>query len=164
MSAPSLPVSPTVTVQPNVLQTTDVAAMSPAALSPQSHAPLAARELSEGRRKMAHAIYGLQCLSFLGGSGSVLGLILSYSNMDGTQGTWLRSHYEWQVATFWRSIPIGIVAMIGAFAVTHALGIADLYPRAPLLLTQLAFGGWYIGRVAKGWVRLWDREPIDPDE
>jgi uncharacterized membrane protein len=50
--------------------------------------------------KIAHAVYGLQAASFVLGFTSIVGLILDYVRRDRVTGTWLESHFTWQIRTF----------------------------------------------------------------
>lgn len=113
--------------------------------------------------RITHLVYGLHALglalgafgaatvvgSFLFGWPSLLAVVLNYVNRDRARGTWLESHFDWQIRTFWLAL---------AWAVL--VGLVSL----PLTLIVVGFGTWVVGmallgvwaiyRVARGWMRL----------
>lgn len=141
-----------------------VAAELSAAEIPGAELSAAAVEALEGKRRLAHFIYGMHCLSFLGGSGSFLGMILGYANRGAVKDTWLESHYDYQIETFWLSLLLGIAAAVVIFPLAGIPAVEEWLPNSRVILWQLTMGVWSIGRVAKGWTRLYYREPMDTDE
>jgi uncharacterized membrane protein len=86
--------------------------------------------------------------SFLGSVPSIVAVILNYLKRRDARGTWLESHYRWQIRTFWYSI--GWVILAGILFVT-LIGI-------PLAFVVLIFVEiWLVYRIGKGWLRLLDR-------
>ncbi|MGA7982658.1 MAG: hypothetical protein WCA32_20855 [Chromatiaceae bacterium] len=96
---------------------------------------------------IAHVVYGLQAASFLLGFTSILGVILSYVRLDRVTGTWLESHFTWQIRTFWYSLLWGL------------LGVATLILIVGYALL-LGVTIWAIYRIAKGWLNLADGRPM----
>ncbi|HEX8692988.1 MAG TPA: hypothetical protein VF746_11245 [Longimicrobium sp.] len=116
----------------------------------------------ERKVRWAHAAYVFQTLAWLAGGGGLIGAIIAGLNRGAVRGTWLESHFQWQISTFWRGLGYGILAAIGA-------GLASLLlpepaERPAALLVGAVYLGWYVGRVAKGWLALHHREPIDVDD
>ena len=66
---------------------------------------------------------------------------------SGARGTWVESHYRWQIRTFWYAL---LWAAIGAFLLIALFGIFIL----------IALTLWLVYRVAKGRLRLRDRRPM----
>ena len=93
--------------------------------------------------------------SFLFGWPSIIAVIINYVKRGDARGTWLESHFRWQIRTFW-------------YALAWALIVAAV--SAPLALVIIGFGTWVIGmfllgvwaiyRVARGWLRLNNRQPM----
>lgn len=93
--------------------------------------------------------------SFLFGWPSIVAVIVNYVKRDDARGTWLESHFAWQIRTFW-------------FAMLWAVTI--LVAGAPLTLLLVGFliwgvglfilGLWAIYRIAKGWMALRDHRPV----
>ena len=114
-----------------------------------------------------HVVYGLHAVSlvmgivtaativgaFLTGWPSIIAVILNYVKRGEARGTWLESHFRWQIRTFWFGLLW--VVLCGLFVVM-TLGIGMLIAWLPLLLVGL----WFIYRIARGWLRLVDRQPM----
>jgi uncharacterized membrane protein len=90
-------------------------------------------------------------LSFVGGLPSLIAVIMNYARRSATRGTYLESHFRWQIRTFWYALLWLVVC--GLVAVT-IIGI----PLA--LLGYAALAVWIIYRVARGWLALKDGRPM----
>lgn len=121
------------------------AAVAPAA-APQS-APAPATTSEEVARQAAIAVYALQAASFVVVITMVAGVILNYIKRDDVAGTWLESHYTWQIRTFWWWLAWMVVAAILAIIV---VGIAVA------IVNQI----WLLYRILKGWLRLSEGKPM----
>jgi uncharacterized membrane protein len=118
-------------------------------------------------RTWTHAIYALHAFSlltgiigaatvvgaFLTGWPSIIAVILNYVKRSETRGTWLESHFRWQIRTFWFGLLW--VALCGLFVVV-TLGVGLIIAWLPLLLVGL----WFIYRIVHGWVRLTAGRPM----
>jgi uncharacterized membrane protein len=112
---------------------------------------------------LTHIIYALHAVTvvaglsspafivtaFLTGWPSILAVILNYLKRDEARGTFLESHFRWQIRTFWFALLW--VAVAGLLAIS-VIGI----PMA--LILALAAGLWVFYRVVRGWVSLLDRK------
>ena len=94
---------------------------------------------------------------FIFGLPSIIAVIMNYLRRSEARGTWLESHFTWQLRTFWfaalwvvllavASAPLMLV-LVGFF--TFAVGLAVI-------------GLWVIYRVARGWLTLKDGKSIAP--
>ena len=93
--------------------------------------------------------------SFIFGWPSIIAVIINYVKRGDARGTWLESHFAWQIRTFWFAAIWSIFVFL--------LGL-------PLTLLIIGFGIWAIGffilgiwaiyRIAKGWSRLNDRKVV----
>ena len=93
-------------------------------------------------QKYVLVAYALQALVlFTGGFGAVAALIVGYIKRDDAAGTWLESHFRWQMNTFWWALGASVIGWL-----TVLVGIGYLI----LALIPV----WYIYRVAKGWIWL----------
>lgn len=63
------------------------------------------------------------------------------------RGTWLESHFRWQIRTFWWGLLWGIV---GTVLLLVLVG----------WLVLLAAGIWVIYRIVKGWLALSEGKPV----
>ena len=114
---------------------------------------------------IAHVVYGLHAFaiavgllgsatvigSFVGSVPSIVAVILNYLKQRDARGTWLESHYRWQIRTFW--FAIGWVALAFVLIVT-LIGI----PFAVVILIGVSI--WLVYRVVRGWLRLRDGLPM----
>mgnify|MGYP003386460605 CR=1 FL=1 len=87
--------------------------------------------------------------AFLTGWPSILAVILNYVKRGEAQGTWLDSHFRWQIRSFWIAlIAIVILRLVFIPLSWFLIGIPFLWLGHGLL------GIWAIYRVARGWLAL----------
>ncbi len=86
-------------------------------------------------------VYALQAGSFLLGITSIAAIVVNYIKKEDVQGTWLASHFRWQIRTFWFGLLWGALG-----ALTALIGIGFV-----LLGFDVV---WVIYRIVKGWLRL----------
>src|SRR3990172_8162374 len=103
---------------------------------------------------VAHLVYALHALSlligittaatiigaFVFGMPSIIAIIINYLKRGEAQGTFLESHFRWQIRTFWFGLLwclIGGVFFFCFFLITLAIagfiaaGLWGIYPMAP---------------------------------
>jgi len=102
---------------------------------------------SESLKTLCAVVYGLQIAGFLLGFTPLVGVILNYVKRAEVRGTWLESHFRWQIRTFWWSLLW--------FAVGLALAVVLIG-----FFVMLAAGVWVLYRAIRGWVELSDNKPI----
>lgn len=129
--------------------------------SPPSITPIP----SEGLVRLTHLIYALHAFSavmgvvssaavvtaFLTGWPSILAVILNYAKRRDVRGTYLESHFSWQIRTFWYAVLWVAVAFVLFVTI---IGI----PFAWLLIVFV--GVWVLYRIARGWLALNDGREI----
>ena len=132
----------------------------------QASLPTAAGDAPESAWTIANVVYALHSLaivvgalgaatvigSFVGSVPSILAVILNYTKRSEARGTWLESHYRWQIRTFWFALAWFLLAgflMVTFIGIPIAFGIF------------VAITAWVIYRIARGWIRLRDRRPMD---
>jgi uncharacterized membrane protein len=113
----------------------------------------------------ANLVYGLHALavaigvagtatvvgSFLFGIPSIAAVVINYVRRPEAEGTFVESHFRWQIRTFW-------------FAAAWAAGLVCL--ALTIIGIPLALAGfvglnlWVVYRVARGWLRLRERQPM----
>lgn len=99
-------------------------------------------------RTMAATVYLCQALTFmLAGLPLLVGVAINFFGRNEVQGTWLESHFNWQVQTAW--ITIAGFALSGF---TFGMGIG--------LFTLLITVVWLIYRITIGWYALNDRKVV----
>jgi uncharacterized membrane protein len=113
----------------------------------------------EGLITLAHVIYGLHAFSaltgllspamivtaFLTGWPSIIAVILNYVKRSDVRGTWLDSHFSWQIRTFWYAL---VWLAVGGVLFVTVIGI----PVAIVL--WFGTGIWVLYRIIRGWLAL----------
>ena len=85
--------------------------------------------------------------AFLTGWPSIIAVILNYVKRGEVRGTWLESHFLWQIRTFWYGLLW--VGLCGLFVVL-TLGIGILIAWLPLAIVAI----WFVYRIVRGWLAL----------
>jgi uncharacterized membrane protein len=94
-----------------------------------------------------HTIVG----SFVCGLPSIIAVIMNYARRSATHGTYLESHFRWQLRTFWYAVLWAFVCMLLVVSIVGALlGLPGF----------VALAIWIIYRVARGWLALRDKRPM----
>ena len=119
----------------------------------------------EGLITLTHVIYALHAFSalsgllspalivtaFLTGWPSIIAVILNYAKRADVRGTWLDSHFGWQIRTFWYAflwLFLGVVAFVTLIGIPIAFAI--------WILTGL----WVLYRIVRGWMALGSRKAL----
>jgi uncharacterized membrane protein len=117
--------------------------------------------------QLTHFIYGLHAIAvfvgitsaatvaggFVFGLPSLVAVFLNYLKRNEVNGTWLESHFRWQIRTFWFTF---LWLMIYGLLTITIIGI----PLAWILIALL--GLWVDYRVIRGWMALFGERPIGP--
>lgn len=97
--------------------------------------------------RMTLVIYALQAASIFFGVSLIAAVIVNYIKRNDVLGTWLASHFRWQIRTFWYTL---LWLGLGCLLFIVVIGYFIL----------IAAGIWLIYRVAKGWVFLSEKKPM----
>ena len=133
--------------------------------SPTPPVSAEAPHVDESLVTYTHVIYALHALaviigittfhtivgSFIGGLPSIVAVIMNYARRPATRGTYLESHFRWQIRTFWYAV---LWAVVCALVMLTFIGI----PLA--ILGLVALGIWIAYRVIRGWLALRDHRPM----
>jgi uncharacterized membrane protein len=92
-------------------------------------------------------VYILYAASWITGISGIVAIIINYVKRDEVRGTWLESHFSWQIRTFWWSLLWGIIGWALVFLL---IGI-------PILIAD---GVWVIYRLVKGFLQLNENKPM----
>jgi uncharacterized membrane protein len=116
-----------------------------------------------------HLIYALHALSvlvgvvgaasivgsFIFGVPSIVAVIMNYARRREVAGTWLESHFSWQIRTFWWALGWSIIVLvISAPLMLVIIGFATA------VIGLLLIGAWVLYRVVRGWLALRDLRPL----
>ena len=86
---------------------------------------------------------------------SIIAVVMNYIRRSEARGTWLESHFRWQLRTFW-TVAIASLLVLLAFGwlVLVLIGI-------PLLiLSFFIIGSWAGYRILRGWLALTKDQPL----
>ncbi len=120
---------------------------------------------SEGMVTLAHVLYGMHGFSalmgvlssafivtaFLTGWPSIIAVIINYVKRGDARGTWLESHFIWQIRTFWYAV---LWVFLAGLLILTVVGI----PFAWVLL--VAVGIWVLYRIIRGWIAVAESRPM----
>jgi uncharacterized membrane protein len=123
-------------------------------------------EPREGLVTLAHVIYALHAFSavtgligaativgaFLTGWPSIIAVILNYAKRADVRGTYLDTHFSWQIRTFWYAL---LWVVIGVGLAVTIVGLP--FSLAIFVATSL----WILYRIVRGWLALLERKPMD---
>jgi uncharacterized membrane protein len=99
-------------------------------------------------RELVLLVYVLQAVGFFVLVTWIAGVVVDYVKLDAARNTWLETHFNWQIRTFW----LGLVGWVVGWAT------AVILIGWPILAVVTL---WAIYRVVKGWLYLNDRKPMD---
>jgi len=128
---------------------------------PQSASP----QPTDGMMTLTHVLYGMHAFSalmgllgaafivtaFLSGWPSIIAVIINYVKRSDARGTWLDSHFGWQLRTFWYAL---LWLVIAGLLILTFVGIVIAYPKLSLV------GLWVLYRIIRGWMALLDRKAM----
>ena len=85
--------------------------------------------------------------AFLTGWPSIIAVILNYLKRGDARGTWVESHFRWQIRTFWFGL-LWVLLCAAFVIVTFGLGLLVAW------IPMVGVTAWFIYRVARGWMAL----------
>lgn len=118
---------------------------------------------------ITHVVYALHTLSlvigafgaasiigaFVFGWPSIIAVIINYVKRNEVRGTYLDSHFSWQIRTFWWALLMSaIIAVLGFTLAIVLIGFAIW------IVGFFVLGIWAIYRIARGWLALMDRRAM----
>src|SRR5215208_3460852 len=87
--------------------------------------------------------------AFLTGWPSIIAVIFNYVKRSEVRGTWLESHFRWQIRTFWFGL---LWVTLCVLFIVLTLGIGIVIAWFPLAIVSL----WFVYRIGRGWIALRD--------
>ena len=119
--------------------------------------------------RTTHIVYALHALglalgafgaatvigSFLFGWPSIIAVVVNYIYRGDARGTWLESHFDWQIRTFWYALAwAALVAIVSIPLTLVIIGFGTW------MLGMLMLGLWAIYRIVRGRLRLNAHQPM----
>jgi uncharacterized membrane protein len=123
-----------------------------------------ASPVDAGLVRYTHIIYGLHALSaaigifgaasivgsFVFGIPSIVAVIMNYVRRADVRGTYLESHFSWQIRTFWNALLWTVVVVVVSLPLILLLGLGIVTMVAGIFVIGL----WIVYRVIRGWMAL----------
>ena len=114
---------------------------------------------------LTHIIYALHAFSvltgmfsaafivtaFLTGWPSIIAVIINYVKRNEVRGSFLDSHFSWQIRTFWWSL---LWVVIAGLLIATFIGMVIGVPM------MLVVGLWILYRIVRGWLALTSRKAM----
>ena len=127
-------------------------------------------DMEGARVRTLHIVYGLHAIglaigafgaatvvgSFLFGWPSIIAVTVSYMYRGDVRGTWLESHFDWAIRTFWLALGLAVVIGLVSAPLVLLLGLGI----ATWFVGMAVLGLWAIYRISRGWMRLNSRQPM----
>ncbi len=105
-------------------------------------------EATDRLKTLTMLVYALQAAGFLLPPVVwIVAVIINYVRKEEVAGTWLESHFRWQIRTFWFGL---LWAVLGAMLFVLIVGWFILAADAI----------WIIYRIVKGWLNLSENRPM----
>jgi uncharacterized membrane protein len=98
-------------------------------------------------KNITQVIYGLYAASIIVGVTYFVAIVLNYIKKDDVVGTWLESHFTWQIRTFWWGL------------LWTVIGVITMFVFVGIVVLCVAFI-WFVYRIVKGWLRLSENKPM----
>ena len=119
-----------------------------------------------------HITYLLYVLSyFTAGLLWIVPIIMNYARRGEAEYTWLSTHFDWQIKTFWYSIVFFVIGSMLILFALGGLGVSVMADSGNLAIGSIVLTGlgimiiaftfiWHLYRIVRGWIALTDNRPV----
>ncbi len=119
-----------------------------------------------------HITYLLYVLSyFTAGLLWIVPIVMNYAKRHDADNTWLATHFDWQIKTFWYSLVLFAISIIIITFALSGLGVSVIADSGNLALGSILLTGlgllimvftfvWHLYRIVRGWIALTDNRPV----
>lgn len=101
----------------------------------------------EHYKSYTNVCYALYAATLITAVTFFVAIVLNYIKREDVVGTYLESHFRWQIRTFWFSC---LWTTVGIITIPILVGFGILF----------ASFIWFVYRIAKGWMRLNEGKPM----
>ena len=116
-------------------------------MTPPSPPPQIQTQPAVSNTQLALAVYILYFVSYVVGVTAIVGVVIAHVQIGSTTDPMLRSHYQWQIRTFWIGVLYFVIGVVLCFVL---IGI----------LVLLFWFIWTLVRAVKGVLALNENRPI----
>lgn len=119
-----------------------------------------------------HMTYLLYVVSyFTAGLLWIVPIVMNYAKRHDADGSWLATHFDWQIKTFWYSVVWFAIGMIIIMFAVGGLGVSMMADSGDLAIGSILVTGfgllimvftfiWHLYRIIRGWIALTDGRPV----
>ncbi|MEN6670541.1 hypothetical protein AAJP47_09215 [Psychrobacter sp. B38] len=119
-----------------------------------------------------HITYFLYVISyFTAGLLWIVPIVMNYVKRHDADGSWISTHFDWQIKTFWYSIVWFILGIILIAFALGGVGVSVLADSGNVAIGSILLAGlgliimtftfiWHLYRVVRGWIALTDNRPV----
>lgn len=119
-----------------------------------------------------HVTYLLYVVSyFTAGLLWIVPIVMNYAKRHDADGTWLATHFDWQIKTFWYSIVGFAIGMMIILFALGGLGVGLMADSGNIAIGSVLLTGlgvlimvltfiWHLYRIIRGWIALTDGRPV----
>ena len=104
---------------------------------------------TDADKQVTTIIYALYAASILVGVTCLVAIVMNYVKKDDVVGTYLESHFRWQIRTFWFALLWSVIGVVLLFFVVGFFVLGANFV-------------WFIYRIVKGWMYLNDGKAMYP--
>lgn len=143
-------------------------------LEPMDERHRDSHEPEQGTLTVTHIVYGLHTISILIGfltaglsvagafvfsAPSILAVVINYIFRSDARGTYLDSHFSWQIRTFWLALLWIVLIFVVSMPLVFLAGMGFF----TTLIGFFVLGVWVAYRILYGWKQLAKHEPMPWD-
>lgn len=141
-------------------------------LARQGQRPLLTQQEQRSLVTYNHVTYLLYVVSyFTAGILWILPIFMNYAKRREADGTWLATHFDWQIKTFWYSIVFFVIGSMLILFALGGLGVSVMADSGNLAIGSIVLTGlgimiiaftfiWHLYRIVRGWIALTDNRPV----
>ncbi len=141
-------------------------------LARQAQRPLLTEQKRRSLVTYNHLTYLLYIASyFTAGILWILPIVMNYAKRREADGTWLATHFDWQIKTFWYSIVFFVIGSMLMLFALGGLGVSVMADSGHLAIGSIVLTGlgimiiaftfiWHLYRIVRGWIALTDNRPV----
>ncbi|MGO2230329.1 DUF4870 family protein [Psychrobacter sp.] len=119
-----------------------------------------------------HITYLLYVVSyFTAGLLWVVPIAMNYAKRHDARGSWMATHFDWQIKTFWYSIVWFIIGIVIISFAAGGFGVSMIADSNNIAIGSILVAGfgfmimmftfiWHLYRIIRGWIALTDGRPV----
>ncbi|ALF58992.1 hypothetical protein AOC03_02110 [Psychrobacter urativorans] len=101
----------------------------------------------------------------------IVPIVMNYAKRNDANGTWLATHFDWQIKTFWYSIVFFVIGGMLLLFALGGLGVSVMVDSGNAAIVSILLTGlglmiifftviWHLYRIIRGWIALTGNRPV----